>query len=186
MRPIRHETIGDFRRSGRRRWTKVGGVWLWLLAAGVLALSGASMPLSAQLFSAVEIAGMKADYKRRRCVLPLKIRNWSSSAACCSGIRRRLLRLGKTRLCHLSSARAGLGGERSAQPQRFRQTHLAQIADADRRRSSARWRAERLGRSQRHARGAGEIVDRFGIDVDARNRNASEGRDHRGAHPRAS
>jgi len=35
-----------------------------LLAAGVLALSGASMPLSAQPFSAAEIAGMKADYKR--------------------------------------------------------------------------------------------------------------------------
>jgi cytochrome c peroxidase len=35
-----------------------------LLAAGVLALSGASTPILAQTFSAAEIAGMKADYKR--------------------------------------------------------------------------------------------------------------------------
>ena len=44
----------------------------------------------------------------------------------------------------------------------------------------------RLGRSQRQPRGAGEVIDRHRLDVDARDRDAGEGRGDRAALPRHS
>jgi len=136
-----------------------------LVACGLL-----PMPSAGQQVSSAEIARMKADYRRppprpveNQALVDLgRLLFWDPRVSASS----------KTRLRELPPAGARLGGDRAAQPQRFRQAHLAKVTLAHRHRPPSGRRAERLGRAQCHARGAGAGLGRRRLDVDARDRNA--------------